>query len=44
MCRLLGVSASGYYTWMDRSASQRAIDDAVLVEEIRTVHGISRRT
>lgn len=40
----VGVSPSGYYAWVDRPPSRRAIDDAVLVEKIRTVHGNSRQT
>jgi len=38
MCRVLKVSASGYYAWVDRPPSGRAIDDAVTVERIRAVH------
>ena len=38
MCRVLDVSASGYYDWLSRAPSQRSIDDAVLLERIRTVH------
>jgi len=44
MCRLYGVSASGYYAWAKRPASQRALDDARLVEKIRCVHDDSRQT
>ena len=44
MCRVLGVSASGYYAWRDRAPSQRALDDAVLTERIRTVHAESDAT
>lgn len=44
MCRLFGVSPAGYYAWVQRPASQRAIDDHVLVEKIRTVHQDSRQT
>jgi putative transposase len=41
MCRLLQVSASGYYAWQQRAPSQRAIDDAVLTERIRLIHAAS---
>lgn len=44
MCRLLGVSPAGYYAWVQRPASARAIDDAALVEKIRAVHDDSRQT
>jgi putative transposase len=42
MCRVLEVSASGYYAWCKRPASRRAQEDAVLVRQIRTVHAASR--
>ena len=44
MCRVLKVSASGYYAWRDRAPSRRAIDNAVLVERIRTIHAESDAT
>jgi putative transposase len=44
MCRVLGVSASGYYAWRDRAPSARALADAVLVERIRQVHADSQQT
>ena len=44
MCRMLGVSAAGYYAWVSRSPSQRSVEDAVLVEKIRTIHGDSHQT
>lgn len=44
MCRLYGVSASGFYAWQQRPASQRSIDDAALLERIRTVHAQSHQT
>ena len=34
MCRLLGVSSSGYYAWMKRRPSRRAETDAALISEI----------
>ncbi len=44
LCRVLKVSASGYYAWVDRPPSARAIDDAVMVERIRVVHAESDAT
>lgn len=44
MCRVLGVSASGYYAWAMRAPSARAIDNAVLTERIRAVHAESDAT
>jgi putative transposase len=44
MCRVLHVSASGYYAWCDRPPCQRALDDAVLTERIRTIHAESDAT
>lgn len=44
MCRLFGVSPAGFYAWVGRPASQRAVEDAALVEKIRTVHDRSRQT
>ena len=44
MCRVLQVSPSGYYAWSDRPPSRRAIEDAVLVERIRTIHADSDET
>lgn len=41
MCRLLKVSASGYYAWQRRAPSKRAIEDAVLIERIRLIHADS---
>src|SRR5439155_14608274 len=43
-CRVLGVSASGYYAWAVRPASERATADAALMEQIRVIHTRSRGT
>ncbi len=37
MCRLHGVSPSGYYAWRDRPASERERSDAQLLEQIGEV-------
>jgi len=44
MCRLLGVSSSGYYAWSRRAPSQRAQADAVLLPQIRAAHAASHGT
>lgn len=44
MCRVLGVSVSGYYAQRQRPPSARAEANAVLVEQIRRVHADSRQT
>ena len=41
MCRVLNVSASGYYALARSGAVRRAIDDAVMVERIRRIHAES---
>jgi putative transposase len=42
LCRMLGVSKSGYYAWRDRPPSRRTRQDALLTEKIRQIH--SRRS
>ncbi len=44
MCRLHGVSRSGYYAWLQRPVSQRSFDDAHLLQKIRSAHHDSRQT
>ena len=44
LCRMLGVSRSGYYAWKNRPISERARFDAVLSEKIETIHRNSRAT
>ena len=41
MCRVLDVSASGYYAWQGRAPSKRATQDTVLTERIRLLHAAS---
>lgn len=44
MCRVLGVSPSGYWAWATRPASERARRDARLAADIRRIHERSRGT
>lgn len=44
MCRLYGVSASGYYAWRDRPVSERAKRDTTLLQKIQNEHEVSRET
>jgi transposase InsO family protein len=44
LCRLLGVSPSGYYAWKKRAPSRWATANVALTERIRTVHAQSRGT
>jgi putative transposase len=44
MCRVLEVSRSGYYAWLNREASERAKLDAELTVEIHRSHADSRGT
>ena len=43
MCRVLGLSPSGYYAWLNRPPSKRAERDAELVVMIRTVFDDNRQ-
>lgn len=44
MCRVLGVSTSGYYAWRSRGPSARAQGDERLLAEIVAIHAQSRGT
>ena len=44
LCRLLGVSTSGYYAWSKGSPSKRSMVDAALTRKIRTLHLHSKAT
>jgi putative transposase len=44
MCRVLGISTSGYYAWAGRTPSQRAREDEVLRQRIEAIHRQSRGT
>ena len=44
MCRLLGVSRSGFYGWEDRPMCQRRRVDLMLMGKIAAIHRRSRDT
>jgi putative transposase len=44
LCRMLGVSRSGYYAWRSRPPSKRSRQDATLTAKIREIHRRSRET
>jgi putative transposase len=43
MCRVLGLSPSGYYAWLQRPPSNRAERDAELVVKIHAVFDDNRQ-
>lgn len=43
MCRVLGVSRSGFHAWSKRPPSARAVEDARLTERILEIHAGHRR-
>jgi putative transposase len=44
LCRVLGVSRSGYYAWRERPPAARTQSNRVLTAQIRTIHERSRGT
>ena len=42
MCRMLGVSRTGFHNWERRAPSDRALTDAFLTERIKRIHEQSR--
>lgn len=44
LCRVLEVSASGFYDWLKREPSRRAEANVALAQRIRQVHDHSRQT
>lgn len=44
LCRLLGVSPSGYYTWSSRAPSARSLADEQILQRIEAIHAKSDGT
>ena len=44
MSRVFGVSRSGYYAWLKREPSKRALEEARLAVEIKAAHARTRQT
>jgi putative transposase len=44
LCRVLGVSRSGFHAWLVRPPSARAVADGLLSERVRELHVASRST
>jgi putative transposase len=44
LCKVLGLSTSGFYAWCSREPSARAKSDAVLAAKVRAIHESSRCT
>ena len=44
LCRVLGVSTSGFWAWRERPASAHRLEDEVLKQLIAAVHRGSRHT
>ena len=44
LCRAMQVSPSGYYAFMQRGPSARALENAKLLAEIKEIHVLSRST
>jgi putative transposase len=44
MCRVLGLSPSGYYAWRKRPPSQRSLANEELLGKIQRIHAFSRST
>src|ERR1700730_16599676 len=44
LCRVLGVSQSGYFAWKSRPACRRQRDDVVLLAHVRSAFALSNST
>ncbi len=43
MCTTLQVSRAGYYAWVDRPPSARAVDDQQLAVRVREIHELTKK-
>jgi len=44
MCRALQVARSGFYAWLEREPSRRALEDQRILSDMKTLHVESNRT
>ena len=44
LCKVLGVSQSGYFAWKDRPASHRQREDMVMLAHVRSAYALSHET
>jgi putative transposase len=44
MCRVFKVSRSRFYTWLSNGLSNTAIENQILIEKIKVIHGNSKQT
>lgn len=44
LCKVLGVSQSGYFAWKDRPASRRQHEDMVMLAHVRSAYALSHET
>jgi putative transposase len=44
ICRVLGVSPSGFYASVSRPPSRRSVEDQDLLQKVRGIHKMSRAT
>jgi putative transposase len=44
LCKVLGVSQSGYFAWKDRPASRRQREDMVMLAHVRSAYALSHET
>lgn len=44
LCKVLGVSQSGYFSWKDRPASHRQREDMIMLAHVRSAYALSHET